>query len=153
MSTLSLRISNPYGEGQRAVRGQGVVAAAMQHAMTGDVMPIWGDGTIERDFIHVVDVASAFAVAASHRTSLSALNIGSGKGTSIKALLAMVEAAVGRPVRADYRHGRVVDVHRNVLDVEQAFAQLGWRPQIQLQAGLDRTADWWRRQHSVSAPL
>lgn len=142
MDTVTLRIANPYGEGQRAVRAQGFVAAAMQHALAGTTMSIWGDGTVERDFVHISDVADAFVQAAQHDGS-GLWNVGSGEGVSLNAMLALVEEALGRPVPVSYGRDRQVDVRRNVLDITRTRETLGWRPQIDLREGLRRTAAWW----------
>lgn len=144
METVSLRISNPYGEGQRAHRGQGFVAAAMQHAVSGKTMPIWGDGSVERDFIHVSDVARAFVAACAVKTPPSTVNIGSGQATSLLQILQQTEAALGQAVPVAFEPGRIIDVKRNVLDISRARDSLGWVPQIDMGQGLKRTADWWR---------
>lgn len=144
MRTLSLRISNPYGEGQRAQRAQGVVAAAMQHAMAGTTMPVWGDGSVERDFIHVSDVAAAFVAGLSHEGPSSVLNIGSGQATSINQIIDATRRETGRALDVDYQADRVIDVHRNVLGISRAGSELGWEPKLGLDAGLARTAAWWK---------
>lgn len=143
MQTVSLRVSNPYGEGQLALRSQGFVAAAMQHAISGKTMPIWGDGSVERDFIHVSDVASAFAAACAADQVPPVVNIGSGQALSLLKLLAMIEPALGRPVPVQFQPGRAIDVARNVLDISRAQSLLGWAPHTSLQDGLARTARWW----------
>lgn len=145
MRTLSLRISNPYGEGQRALRGQGLIAAAMQHALSGRRLPIWGDGTVERDFLHVSDVARAFAAALSHDGPSTEINIGSGQAVSINDILAAVRRVTGQPLDVDYVQGRAIDVRRSVLNVACAERELGWRAQIALDRGLERTARWWQQ--------
>ena len=144
MTTLSLRISNPYGEGQTVNRNQGFIAAAMQHSISGEVLPIWGDGTVERDFIHISDVADAFVKAASYSSSSTVINIGSGKSNSLLEVLKLVEAAVGREVPVTFGKGRSIDVKKNTLDISRAAELLAWRPSIKLSEGLARTADWWR---------
>jgi UDP-glucose 4-epimerase len=144
MRTLSLRLSNPYGEGQRAHRAQGVVAAAMQHAMAGTVMPIWGDGSIERDFVHVEDVAEAFLAGLSYDGSKNVINIGSGKALSIKEILELTRAHTGRDLAVEFQPDRRIDVHRNVLSVTRASEELGWAPQIGIDQGMQRTARWWQ---------
>ena len=146
IATVSLRISNPYGEGQRAVRAQGVIAAAMQHTMAGTQMPIWGDGSVERDFIHVADVARAFVLATTHPRPEGLMNIGSGTSASLREIVGLVEASLGRPLRVDYQRERKIDVKRNVLDISRARDSLGWAPQIELAEGIARTAAWWRMQ-------
>lgn len=143
MQTVSLRISNPYGEGQRAHRNQGFVAAAMAHAMSGKTLPIWGDGTVERDFIHVSDVARAFVAACAVDDPPGTVNIGSGQATSLLQILARIETALGRPVPVAFEPGRAIDVKRNVLNIERARATLDWQPQVDMAEGLARTARWW----------
>ena len=143
MRALSLRVSNPYGEGQRATRAQGVVAAAMQHVHAGTTMPIWGDGTVTRDFVHVGDVARAFVAALDHDGPDTEINVGSGRETSINAVLDGVRAATGRPLDVEYQPVRVIDVRRNALNVSRAHAALGWAPEVDLSEGLARTAAWW----------
>jgi UDP-glucose 4-epimerase len=143
MQTVALRISNPYGEGQRARRGQGFIAAAMQHAVSGEVMPIWGDGSVERDFIHVSDVARAFVAACAAEAPPAIVNIGSGRAISLLHMLERIEAALGRPVPVTFTPGRVIDVKRNVLDINRAAQALKWTPQVGLDEGLARTANWW----------
>lgn len=143
MRTLSLRISNPYGEGQRALRAQGFVAAAMQHAVAGTRMQIWGDGSVERDFLHIEDVARAFAFGAVTEEAPAVLNVGSGKTVSLNEMLARIETATGRKVDVEYAADRVIDVHRNMLEIQSTSDAIGWRPLVDLDVGLKRTARWW----------
>jgi len=143
LRTVSLRVSNPYGEGQRANRGQGFIAAAMQNAMDNTPMEIWGDGSVERDFLHVADVAQAFLLAESAENLPAVINIGSGVGVSLRAVLEQVEAATDRKIDTTYLEGRTVDVKRNVLDISCAAQSLNWRPTVTLADGLNRTAAWW----------
>jgi UDP-glucose 4-epimerase len=144
MRTVSLRISNPYGEGQRAARGQGIIAAAMQHTVENTAMTIWGDGSAERDFLHVGDVAEAFVAAARYRGTERVFNIGSGTCWSLCDTLNAVQVATEQPLKIVYEDGRNVDVQRNQLDISLARRELGWAPQIELAEGLMRTAAWWR---------
>lgn len=144
METVSLRISNPYGEGQRAYRAQGFIAAAMQHAMSGKTLPLWGDGSVERDFIHVSDVARAFVATCTAEDPPATVNIGSGEAVSLLEILERVETSLGRPVTVAFEPARTIDVKRNVLDITRARQALGWTPQVELQDGLKRTAAWWK---------
>ncbi|MBU1836003.1 MAG: NAD-dependent epimerase/dehydratase family protein [Alphaproteobacteria bacterium] len=143
MRTVSLRISNPYGEGQRATRGQGVIAAAMQHTFKNTPMKIWGDGSAERDFLHVDDVAEAFVAATRYRGTERVFNIGSGACWSLRDTLNAVQVATGQPLKIVYEPGRTVDVQRNQLDISLSSRELGWAPKIELAEGLMRTAAWW----------
>lgn len=149
MSVLTLRVANPYGEGQRALRGQGFVAAAMQHALDGTELPIWGDGSVERDFVHIRDVAEAFVAAARYEGGSGLWNVGSGHGVSLNEMLRRIEEAIGRPVPVSYGLDRKIDVHRNVLDIAETHQDLGWAPRIGLAEGLARTAAWWKAERGL----
>ena len=108
-------------------------------------MPIWGDGTVERDFLHVSDVAQAFLAAIAAETPPNTVNIGSGQAVSLKTVLAETENAIGRKIAVAYDPGRIVDVKRNVLDTQRASETLGWSAKIKLSDGLSRTAEWWKQ--------
>lgn len=144
MATTTLRISNPYGEGQNARRGQGVIAAAMEHALKGKTMQIWGDGSVARDFIHVADVAEAFAAACSVPNPPDLVNIGSGEATSLLTIIRKVEKATESTISVEFEPSRSVDVQVNKLDISLANETLGWSPNVSLPEGLARTARWWQ---------
>lgn len=148
MDTISLRISNPYGDGQIALRNQGFIAAAMQNALQQKTISIWGDGHVERDFVHVSDVARAFVAACRVADLPEVVNIGSGRAVSLLEILRLIEAEMGRPVSVTFEPSRGVDVSRNVLCVERAQQTLGWMPEVGLEAGLRQTLRWWQETQS-----
>ncbi|MEM9010555.1 MAG: NAD-dependent epimerase/dehydratase family protein [Pseudomonadota bacterium] len=144
LSALSLRVSNPYGPGQIAAQGQGLVAMAMKRAFEGAPMVIWGDGSVVRDFVYIGDVARAYAVAAAPSGPVGAINVGSGSGLRLIDIAKAVEAAAERPLDLRFTEGRAIDVAANVLDISRAEKLLGWRPTTMLEDGLRQTAAWWR---------
>jgi UDP-glucose 4-epimerase len=144
-----LRVANPYGERQRVETAQGAVGVFLHRAVQGQSIEIWGDGSAVRDFIHVGDVAEAFARALSYEGAHSVFNIGSGSGTSLNQLIERIEAVVGHAVERQYLPGRAIDVPVNVLDNQLAGRELGWAPTVSLDEGLQRTAAWIRRAHEA----
>jgi UDP-glucose 4-epimerase len=144
LKTLSLRISNPFGERQYARGAQGFVAAAMEHAFAGRALPVWGDGSTIRDFIYVGDVARAIVAACGYSGDATEINIGAGEGRSLVEVAHAVEAASQRPLALAYQPGRSIDVAANVLDITRARQELGWEPRVEFDQALSRTAQWWR---------
>ena len=96
-----------------------------------------------RDFLHVADVAQAFAAAARYRGAEKVFNTWSGTSRSLRDTLDAVQVATGRPIEILYAPGRTVDVQRNRLEIGLARRELGWTPAIGLGEGLRRTAAWW----------
>ena len=104
------------------------------------------DGTGIRDYIHVVDLARAHVAAldfASRSEGAEAINVGTGRGTSVLELLRGFERASGRPVPYRIAPRRPGDVAVSVADPSKAHRLLGWRAE----RGLDdmcRSAWEWQ---------
>jgi UDP-glucose 4-epimerase len=141
LAYVVLRISNPYGEGQRTQALQGAIGVFIGRALTNQTVEIWGDGEVVRDYIHVSDVSDALVKAMLYSGNKRVLNIGSGTGTSLNKLLATIEDATHKEVKRVYLSGRSVDVPVNVLDNTLAKKELHWNLKIPLEEGIKRTID------------
>ncbi len=144
-ATTILRISNAIGERQVADSGQGAAAVFLASVTRGEVVQIWGDGSVVRDYIYAGDVAEAClrAVEAPNgrrRGALLVVNVGSGIGTKLLDLLTMCVGVVGRGADITWMPAREFDVPAVVLDIRRAEEVLGWRPKTSLQAGLEHAA-------------
>lgn len=143
MKVLSLRIANPYGEGQRSYRSQGFIASTMEKVLAEEVIEVWGDGKVVRDYVYVSDVADAFLKSCTYDGKCSEINIGSGVGQSLNTVLDSIGSLSGMGVKVEYKDNRGVDVPYNVLGIGLAKAELGWSPLISFEEGLKLTHDWW----------
>jgi UDP-arabinose 4-epimerase len=111
------------------------------------------DGTAIRDYIHVTDLADAHVRALADLAAggaSGALNLGTGKGHSVREVVAAVERLGGRPVPRREVARRPGDPPALVADPALAAARLGWRP---VRSDLDtivRTAlAWETRRHNA----
>jgi GDP-L-fucose synthase len=108
---------------------------------------IWGDGTPLREFLHVDDLARACLLLLDDYDESIAINIGSGQELSIKNLAYLIARIV------DYRGGISFDMNRpngtprKLLDSAR-IEQLGWKPQITLETGVEATYDWFLRNYT-----
>ena len=114
-----------------------LIPLAIEAAVGAGSLQIFGtdyatpDGTAVRDYIHVADLADAHLRAlAKLRDGAPALrlNLGTGQGQSVRAVIAAVERVTGRPVRAREVGRRAGDPPALVADAGQASALLGWKP-------------------------
>ncbi len=136
----SLRISNPFGLGQDPRRKQGFIAAAVNAALTGEELSIWGDGSVVRDYIHVADVAQAFVAASDYDGGFTEFNVGSGSGLTLLEVLDETEQAFDTEIRVSFEPGREFDVPANVLNIERSGSQLGWVPEVKMRDALKEMA-------------
>jgi len=103
------------------------------------------DGTCIRDYIHVEDLAAAHLAALDHLAaggSSLVANLGTGRGYSVREVLAAIESVVGRPVPALMADRRPGDPAELVASSKTAAEMLGWIP---LRSSLDEIiVDAWQ---------
>jgi UDP-glucose 4-epimerase len=156
-STVLLRYFNPVGAHASGLIGedpQGIpnnlmpfvaqVAVGRRPCLSifGDDYPT-RDGTGERDYIHVVDLAAAHLAAldfAAHSTGCEAVNVGTGTGVTVKELVAAYVAASGRPIPTQHVARRPGDVASSYAATAKVEALLGWRAALSLD---DMCASSW----------
>lgn len=103
------------------------------------------DGTCVRDYIHVLDLADAHVRAVDYLLNggkSTALNLGTGTGTTVKELLGAIEKASGRAFPVQYGPRREGDSSALVADNQKAHELLGWRPQHSLDEIIQSAWNW-----------
>jgi UDP-glucose 4-epimerase len=141
-----LRLANPYGQYQTALKSQGVIAAFLRQVSRNEPIEIWGDGTVVRDYVYVDDVTQALRKAAIHSGPSRIFNIGSGHGKSLNEIVESINSVLKVSPTVVFRRGRSVDVPVSVLDTTLAQMELAWTPRIGFEDGLSRTWDWIQKQ-------
>ena len=110
------------------------------------------DGTAVRDYVHVADLADAHVRALRYLEGggqSAALNLGTGRGHSVRDVIAMVERVSGRPVAARDVARRAGDPPALVAAPGRARELLGWQPRLSDLATIVQTAYRW---HCARAP-
>ena len=108
------------------------------------------DGTCVRDYIHVVDLASAHILAleyASRGGEQRAFNLGNGRGFSVEEVARSVRRVSGADFEVAVKPRRPGDPPVLVAAAERARRELGWRPQLAELDAIVRTAFEWMRRH------
>lgn len=139
---LILRYSNPYGERQSPHGRQGVIPVFLNRIKMGERPVIYGDGSIERDYLYVGDVAEATIAALEKETAHRIFNVGSGAGTSLNQLIELMSGVIGKKIEPVYAKDTAIRVQKIVLDVSRIRDEVGWKPSTSLQQGIERTWRW-----------
>lgn len=142
------RIFLLYGDDETSSR---LIPATAISLLRGEPAPCTHGRQI-RDFLHVKDVARAFAELMVSPVS-GAVNIGSGKPVSIASVVTEMAKRAGRPdlLKLGAVPARDNDVPALFPDVRRLFDKVGFTPAIRLGEGLDQTLDWWRAHSARSA--
>ena len=109
------------------------------------------DGTCIRDYVHVMDLAEAHALAltAIERGSLEsgAFNLGNGEGFSVREVILSVTRAAGSAPPTERAPRRAGDPAILVASAERAIRRLGWRPKRPTLDAIVKSAWAWHRAH------
>jgi UDP-glucose 4-epimerase len=108
------------------------------------------DGTCIRDYIHVNDLAEAHLRALERiRTGKGiALNLGTGRGYSVKTVISTCEQVCGMPIAFVNLPPRIGDPSELVASSQLAMQELDWTPQYTHLRDIVATAWNWHRQHA-----
>jgi UDP-glucose 4-epimerase len=140
-----LRYANPYGPGQLARRGQGVIAAWCDALVDGRPICIYGNPQTRRDLIYVDDAAAATVAAGFAADAPGVYNVGSGCSWSLEELAGRLQGISGRRVPIERRPPRSVDVPATQLDSSLLAGQTGWEAVTGLDEGLRASWEWTER--------
>ena len=144
---VSLRYSNVYGPRQNYLGEAGVITVFIGALLKNKKPTIFGDGKQTRDFVYVGDVASANLKALDRKTHSSEINIGTQTQITINNLLSKIKKIMGKgKIGTIYGNKRKGDVRSSSLDISLARKELGWKPSVRLDEGLEKTVKWFTTQ-------
>jgi dTDP-L-rhamnose 4-epimerase len=147
---VCLRLFNVYGPGQALSNPYtGVLAIFASRLLNGQQPMIFEDGEQRRDFVHVTDVARAFADALElPQAAGGTFNIGSGKDRSVREIATELARAMGKNQIEPEIVGkaRIGDIRHCFCDTSLAADKLGFRARQDFQEGLAELAEWVAQQ-------
>ena len=108
----------------------------------GKPVLVYGDGTQERDFTYVDDIARG-TVAAIKPVSYEIINLGSDEPVVLNEAIARIEALVEKKAHIRHEESNPADVKATWANIEKAERLLGWRPRVRLAEGLAHLVEWY----------
>lgn len=143
LPVATIRPFNTYGPRQSA---RAVIPTIIAQALKSSELQL-GSTSPKRDFNFVDDTVAGFiAVATNDRAIGEVINIGSGRTVSIADVVEQVGEIVSRPLKVRTDESRVrpekSEVGLLLAEIGKAERLLGWKPQVSLREGLERTVEW-----------
>lgn len=131
-----IRLANPFGPYQRPNGKLGAVTTFTYKAIKNEPITLYGDGSVVRDFIYIDDAVNAILTIADGEDYNKVFNVGSGKGTSIKELLNLIEDTLQTELIIHQCEGRKADVPENYLDISRYESRYGTLNKHSLREGI-----------------
>ena len=138
-----VRPCNVYGPGDNFDPDNAMVIPALMYRIHNgeDPLLVWGDGSAVRDFAYSEDVAEGMILALYHGTDSGFVNLGSGRGYSVRELVEALHSFI--PFNYEFDTSRSGGFPRRIMDISLARETLGYEPQTTLVEGLRKTWDWY----------
>jgi len=144
MEIVSLRYFNVFGPRQDPTsQYAAVVPRFIQAIAAGEPVTVYGDGEQSRDFTYVDNVVAANLLAAdAPDVSGEIVNVATGGSTTVNELADAIGLLLGCEVERVFEPEREADVLASWAGLDAAQRLLGYEPQVGLEEGLQRTADY-----------
>ena len=139
-----VRPANVYGPGDDFDPETAMVVGSLigRIAAGEDPVVVWGDGSAVRDFVYSRDVAEGMLLAVYHGTGPRYVNLGAGRGYSVRDLVETLAQIV--PFHYCFDASKPAGYPRRVMDIALARKLIHYQPTTSLRDGLAATWDWFQ---------
>lgn len=137
--TVSLRYFTVYGPRQRPDMA---FNKFIQAGLKDEELVVYGNGEQSRDFTFIDDIVRANISAAATTSKELVLNIGGGSRVTVNEVLKKIGDIIGKPLKISYRERQLGDVAHTGADTSLARKSIQYNPQVTLDIGLRKEAEW-----------
>ncbi|WP_324718095.1 SDR family NAD(P)-dependent oxidoreductase [Carboxydochorda subterranea] len=153
LPVVALRFFTVYGPRQRPDLAIHKFARLM---LAGRPIPVYGDGTTERDYTYIDDIITGieramqwegltqYRDANGNQVPYRVFNLGSDRPVRLGALITLLARTLGCEPVVEYLPEQPGDMRRTWADLSRSRTELGYSPSVPIEEGLHRFADWLR---------
>jgi len=139
LSVVCLRLFTVYGPRQRPDLAIRKFAALI---MEGKEIPIYGDGSMGRDYTYIDDTVDGIARALNATGEFDVFNLGNSQPVGINEMVDTLGRALGKPARKKFISTPPGEMTLTHADITKASQVLGYSPQVRFEEGIHRFAEW-----------
>jgi UDP-glucuronate 4-epimerase len=142
MDVMCLRFFTVYGPRQRPDLAIHKFARLIE---AGEPIPVFGDGSMRRDFTYIDDIIQGVMGAIEHCEGYEIYNLGESRPVRLDELIGEIEKALGKKAIINRQPVQPGDVIQTYADVAKAKAKLGYNPQTDIAEGLEKFVAWLKK--------
>jgi UDP-glucuronate 4-epimerase len=139
--TVCLRFFTVYGPRQRPDLA---IRKFMERIEAGQPIPLFGDGSMGRDYTFIDDIVDGVTAALSLDTAYDIINLGNSSPVGLLDMVRTIEAVLGKQAVIDWKPDQPGDVPITFADTSKARRVLGYAPSTTFAAGIEKQAAWMR---------
>ena len=124
----------------------------VQWISEGRPVRVNGDGEQSRGFTYIDDIARGI-IAALKPLGFEIINLGGHEVITINNLINLIEEVVGRKAIMEYGPADPADMRSNWADVSKAGELLGWEPQFNMRAGIEKLVEWYNAEREWASQV
>ncbi|MFO7891776.1 MAG: GDP-mannose 4,6-dehydratase [bacterium] len=140
-----LRYANVYGPRQNPRGEAGVIAIFSHKLLRGEPPIINGNGKQTRDYVYVGDIVEANIKALNYKKN-DIFNIGTGIETDVNKIFHILNHNIDSNIEKKHGPAKPGEQQRSVISYKKAKKRLSWQPRIDLEQGLKKTVEFFRKQ-------
>lgn len=150
MPVIVLRPTNIYGPHDNYDLETSHVTPALIRKVVErhDPIEVWGRGEEIRDLLYVDDVVDAALLAMEKMDGYDPVNIGLGKGYSVKEILQTICEVENYHPRIVFDATKPTTIAERYLDISKAERVLSWEPKVDLMEGIEKTIRWYKEYYA-----
>ncbi len=142
---LPMVICRPFSVYGPRLRPDLAMSIFTRAVLEGEPLPLFGDGSILRDFTHIHDICTGFYLALVRDEAVGeAFNLGNDQPIKMNKLIALIEQAAGKPAVIDYRPAVPGEMPVTHADLSKSRKLLGYHPTVPIAEGVREFVDWYR---------
>lgn len=149
LNVAALRFFTVYGPRQRPDLA---IHKFTRQIFEGKSIPQFGDGSTRRDYTYIDDIVQGVLAALDYeKEGFDVFNLGESRTTTLKALIELIEGALGKKAEIDLRPPQPGDVDVTYADVSKARELLNYRPEVQIEKGITSFVQWFLEERGAVA--
>jgi UDP-glucose 4-epimerase len=144
LPTVTVRPFNIYGPGQT---GEGALQIFIRNALKNEDISIFGDGTQIRAWCYIDDMVECLLLALEDEKAIGqAFNIGNSRAvTTIYGLAETICRVLDSSSKIIFKDPLSADIELRIPETQKAYKLLGFKARVDLEEGIKRTAEWYKR--------
>lgn len=110
----------------------------------GEELPVYGDGTSQRDYTYISDIIDGVVAALEHPSDYEIINLGDAHPVELRYVINLLEENIGKKAKLKYLPEKPSDVPVTYANINKARQLLGYQPKVTIEDGIAEFVRWYK---------